>query len=86
MKMMSWLCFIFNTSFTFNHQLTCFLFVCLFVCFCRVDKDRSGVISDNELQQALSNGELKPDSFTVSSFLPGIISKEVLKTKLPLPV
>ena len=54
--------------------------------FQRVDKDRSGVISDNELQQALSNGELKPDSFTVSSFLPGIISKEVLKTKLPLPV
>uniref|UniRef100_A0A8C8Z968 PDCD6-AHRR readthrough (NMD candidate) n=1 Tax=Prolemur simus TaxID=1328070 RepID=A0A8C8Z968_PROSS len=25
--------------------------------FQRVDKDRSGVISDNELQQALSNGE-----------------------------
>uniref|UniRef100_A0A8D0EP69 PDCD6-AHRR readthrough (NMD candidate) n=1 Tax=Strix occidentalis caurina TaxID=311401 RepID=A0A8D0EP69_STROC len=25
--------------------------------FQRVDKDRSGIISDNELQQALSNGK-----------------------------
>uniref|UniRef100_A0A8I6A7Q9 Programmed cell death protein 6 n=1 Tax=Rattus norvegicus TaxID=10116 RepID=A0A8I6A7Q9_RAT len=36
--------------------------------FQRVDKDRSGVISDNELQQALSNGELKPDPFSVTMF------------------
>lgn len=33
------------------------------------------MISDNELQQALSNGELKPDLFTISSFFLGIISK-----------
>lgn len=26
------------------------------------------MISDNELQQALSNGELKPDPFPVSNF------------------
>ncbi|XP_044513796.1 programmed cell death protein 6 isoform X3 [Gracilinanus agilis] len=31
--------------------------------FQRVDKDRSGVISDNELQQALSNGYRLSDQF-----------------------
>lgn len=32
--------------------------VLISVCLPRVDKDRSGVISDSELQQALSNGSL----------------------------
>ncbi|XP_053461993.1 programmed cell death protein 6-like, partial [Nycticebus coucang] len=32
--------------------------------FQRVDKDRSGVISDNELQQALSNGTWTPFKLT----------------------
>lgn len=31
----------------------------LFYVICRVDKDRSGAISTNELQQALSNGKRK---------------------------
>uniref|UniRef100_A0A8V5G4Z3 Uncharacterized protein n=1 Tax=Melopsittacus undulatus TaxID=13146 RepID=A0A8V5G4Z3_MELUD len=35
--------------------------------FQRVDKDRSGIISDNELQQALSNGESVTFSLHVKS-------------------
>lgn len=35
------------------------LYLCALNChLCRVDKDRSGAISADELQQALSNGEL----------------------------
>uniref|UniRef100_A0A8D2E2N4 EF-hand domain-containing protein n=1 Tax=Theropithecus gelada TaxID=9565 RepID=A0A8D2E2N4_THEGE len=51
-------------------------------CFCAmVDKDRSGVISDTELQQALSNGEWasgtwvgtqKPALLAVDNFLPEV--------------
>lgn len=53
------LCF----SCAFNHQLNC-------SCFCRVDKDRSGVISDSELQQALSNGTWTPfNPVTVRSII-----------------
>jgi len=38
--------------------------------FQRVDKDRSGVISDNELQQALSNGTWTPfNPVTVRSII-----------------
>uniref|UniRef100_A0A8D2P1V0 EF-hand domain-containing protein n=1 Tax=Zosterops lateralis melanops TaxID=1220523 RepID=A0A8D2P1V0_ZOSLA len=37
------------------YYLFLFCFVLLFSP--RVDKDRSGIISDNELQQALSNGK-----------------------------
>ncbi|XP_012590354.1 PREDICTED: programmed cell death protein 6 [Condylura cristata] len=38
--------------------------------FCRVDRDRSGVISDNELQQALSNGTWTPfNPVTVRSII-----------------
>lgn len=44
--------------------------------FPRVDKDRSGIISDNELQQALSNGTWTPfNPATVRSIL-GMFDRE----------
>ncbi|NXC16923.1 PDCD6 protein, partial [Corythaeola cristata] len=44
--------------------------------FQRVDKDRSGIISDNELQQALSNGTWTPfNPATVRSIL-GMFDRE----------